>query len=186
MEKGFTLIEIIIAVFILSIAIVGVYSAFSIIVILTTSSSDRLTATYLSQEGMEIIRNIRDTNWLTCDDPTICSFSSYLADVDTDCSTTGCEADFTTSPSPDNASRLTQWPSTSDGNYLNIDVGGFYKYSIDGTPSKFKRKLTITLLNDDHAMKVISEVIWNEKPNILNSNPTQPSVKTEEILYDWY
>ena len=67
MNKGFTLIELVISIFLLCFVIIGVYNAFSIIVILTSDTSDRLTATYLAQEGIEIVRNIRDTNWLNMD-----------------------------------------------------------------------------------------------------------------------
>ena len=66
-SKGFTIIELIISIFILSVALVGIFSAFSIVTILTSDSADRLTGTYLAQEGMEIVRNIRDTNWIKMD-----------------------------------------------------------------------------------------------------------------------
>jgi prepilin-type N-terminal cleavage/methylation domain-containing protein len=54
LSKGFTLIELIISVFILSVAVVGIFNAFSIMIILTSDAADRLTATYLAQEGEEI------------------------------------------------------------------------------------------------------------------------------------
>jgi len=66
--KGFTIVEIIIAIFITSIVLMGIFSIFYVVTVLASDSSDRLTATYLAQEGMEIVRNIRDKNWLNMDD----------------------------------------------------------------------------------------------------------------------
>ncbi|NMB92488.1 MAG: hypothetical protein GYA31_02605, partial [Parcubacteria group bacterium] len=63
-KSGFTLVEALVA---LSILIVGIISGF----ILVTRAlydvaiiQDRLTASFLAQEGLEIVRQIRDTNYL--------------------------------------------------------------------------------------------------------------------------
>ncbi len=63
-NKGFTLTEVMIAIMILTVAIV---SASSLLVGLVRSNQNNLTtlqAYYLAQEGLEAVRNIRDTNWL--------------------------------------------------------------------------------------------------------------------------
>lgn len=62
--KGFTLTEVMIGMMILTIAIV---SATNLLIGLISSNRNNLTtlqAYYLSQEGLEAVRNIRDTNWL--------------------------------------------------------------------------------------------------------------------------
>jgi prepilin-type N-terminal cleavage/methylation domain-containing protein len=91
MKNGFTIIELVISIFILSVAIVGVFSAYSMVTILTSDASDRLTATYLAQEGMEITRNVRDTNWLNIDagNPAGATWLDGLSCL------SGCEADYT-------------------------------------------------------------------------------------------
>jgi|SRR3989344_5679750 len=63
-NKGFTLIEATLATFILVVGVLGVFSAIQIITRFTSDVSLRLQATYLAQEGIESIRNIRDSNWL--------------------------------------------------------------------------------------------------------------------------
>src|SRR3989344_7333201 len=63
-NKGFTLIEATLATFILVVGVLGVFSAIQIITRFTSEVSLRLQATYLAQEGIESIRNIRDANWL--------------------------------------------------------------------------------------------------------------------------
>ena len=199
-ENGFTMIEIIIAIFILTISIIGIYSAFSAVTILAEDSTNKLTATYLSQEGMEIIRNIRDMNWVSCPETT-CSFAAYLTtsnsdtrpDAQVDC-TNGCQVDYRTSPYGSAGGGLAPvaWPSGAlqsgcggAGTCLSLDSNGFYSYLTTGSKlTSFKRKITITPLNNI-AIKVVSEVFWEEKPNIINIHTTFPEVKTEEVLYDW-
>lgn len=62
--KGFTLVEALVAIAIVSIAIAGpMYSANRAIVAAQMSNS-QLVATYLAQEGIEYIRSFRDTAYL--------------------------------------------------------------------------------------------------------------------------
>ncbi len=176
-SRGFTIIELSVAIFILSVGIIGVYNAFSSLVVFTSSSSDRFVASYLAQEGIEIIRNIRDNNWVLLKE----NWKSGLADEDIDCST-GCQADYKTMGTA--FSPLA--PYVSDGDYIKIDNDGFYSYS-SGQPTKFKRKITITpLAGQDYVMKASVEVFWDEKPSILNPSSQPGSIKVEEVLYNWY
>jgi len=188
-NKGFTLIEIVISIFILSFALIGIFSAFSIIVISTSDTVNQLTATYLAQEGMELVRNTRDTNWLNMDTeyssgstPTY----SWLGNGLSDCS--NCKADYTLFP--------------AYGDYLNIDKDGFYSYNA-GKPTIFQRKIIVQPVDDvneksDHIIKVIVQVSWDKKATILSksykagdidSNGNcypENCVTTEETLYNWY
>ena len=63
-NKGLTLIELVIAIFVISIGVVGTFGVLQKIVVSTSLSSSKLVAAYLAQEGIEIVRNIRDTNWV--------------------------------------------------------------------------------------------------------------------------
>lgn len=63
-NKAFTLIEIIVAISLLTVGAVGAFSLLQSTLAFTSISSSQLTAAYLAQEGIEIIRNIRDTNFL--------------------------------------------------------------------------------------------------------------------------
>ncbi len=191
-DDGFTIIELVISIFVLSIAISGIFSAFSIMLILTSDSANRLTAIYLAQEGMEIVRNIRDNNWLnmdTCAADSGCTPNTYTWLDGLNC-VSGCEADYT----------LTELHSFS-GDYLKIDANGFYN-STGGVQTKFERKIIITQIPDvnnqpdDHIIKVIAQVSWDQKATILNpgvkadtcNQPGGPSncITVEETLYDWY
>jgi prepilin-type N-terminal cleavage/methylation domain-containing protein len=205
MSKGFTIIELIISIFILSVALVGIFSAFYTVTILTSDSADKLTATYLAQEGMEIVRNIRDTNWLNMDTYCAthdCSTGNAYSWVDGLTSVgacgnvgTGCEADYTSLASM----------SGNSGQYLCIDSNGFYYYTSScpsSSTTKFERKIIITPVTDvdtksDHIIKVVVQVAWDGRGSILHSsrnadygisncNTTDNCVSAEETLYDWY
>ena len=56
-NKGFTLAEFIIAMFIISVAIVGTYGVIQKIENVNRSAANQLVAFYLAQEGLEVIRN---------------------------------------------------------------------------------------------------------------------------------
>jgi type II secretory pathway pseudopilin PulG len=206
--EGFTMIEIVISIFILSFTVVGIFNAFSIMTILTSDSADRLTATYLAQDGMEIVRNIRDNNWLNmdayCETNPDCttnndySWVDYLTSGSTNYSlncTNGCEADYTTNTGV--AGAFAMAPSAS--RYLFIDnTNGFYNYT-GGTPTRFQRKIIIEPIQDvdgksDHIIKVTVQVSWNKKATILSDNypagvgncDPHNCISAVETLYDWY
>jgi len=62
---GFTILELIVAIFVMTVGVLGAYAVVQQIIVYNSISSSRLTAAYLAQEGIELVRNIRDTNWLT-------------------------------------------------------------------------------------------------------------------------
>jgi len=188
-SAGFTIIELVISILILSVAVIAVSSAFFVMTILTSDAADRLTATYLAQEGMEIARNMRDENWLKMDaNPAGSTWDSGL-----DCAN-GCQADYKTGTND----ALVMSPWSGSGTYLRIDpLNGFYNYT-GGEDTKFKRKITIKSVPDvdnlsDHIVNVIVEVSWNSKSNLLYPGNSAGDclegvncIKAEGELYDWY
>jgi len=174
-KRGFTIIEVAIALFVLTVAIFGVYGAFSVMVITTAQMTDRFTASYLTQEGIEIVRNMRDANWLK--DPAV-DWKTGIADASVNCTIAGCKADY----------RSGNALAAYGDSYLNIDANGFYNYNT-GTKTKFKRRIVIdTLFNSSgiYAIKVIVTVYWDEKNTLLNPTGKPGSVTAEDYLYNWY
>ncbi len=201
MKKGFTIIELVISIFVLAIAVVGIFSALSIIMILTADSADRFTATYLAQEGMEIVRNIRDTNWLNMNVPPVSGTAYSWADGLTndatqnsiDCTENNpswCEADYAA-------------VSLSHGkDPLELNSNGFYVYNtkdINPVETKFKRRIIIEPIVDVdgnsspyHILKAKIEVSWKRKATILDAGASADEcgknncITTIGTLYNWY
>lgn len=67
-NKGFTLLELLVSIIVIAIGVLGTYSVVQRIFVITFNSSHHLTAAHLAQEGVEIVRNIRDTNWIEDED----------------------------------------------------------------------------------------------------------------------
>lgn len=66
-DKGFSIMEVIISVGIVSFAFVGIMSVFASNVRVEIANRDKITAAYLVQEGMEVIKQTRDNNWFAGD-----------------------------------------------------------------------------------------------------------------------
>jgi len=156
MRKGFTLLEVILAIFVIMVGIAGTLGVIQQGISYTQLSSSRFTANYLAQEGVEIVRNIRDGNWL----------KAPLVSWDAGIPAGSWEADYKTQ-------NLTQ---NYTGTPLNIDSANFYSYS-GGTQTKFKRKITIT--KDTNILKVSVQVEWQERGR-------NNQVIVQENLYNWY
>jgi len=165
------MLEMLIAAFILVIAVIGAYSAFSRIIVATSIISSRLTAAYLAQEGIEIIRNIRDANWL--------KGFEWDSGLDICSSGFGCEADYTTGAV--NETTMLRSCMSPMGASLNIDAGDFYSYS-SGSPTKFKRRIIVTRITPtatDVVLQVSVLINWEDRGESYNFT-------AEENLYDWH
>lgn len=174
MEKGFTLIEVILAICILTIAVGGSFTLIQQTLASVSLNQSKLIASYLTQEGIEIVRNIRDTNWL--------KIHQGVPDVfwDDGIVENNClEADYIS----EFLSLCGFDPEGELGRYLKID-GDFYNYTT-GEPTKFKRKITITDKEDldgdakPDKMKVLVQVQWKERGRTHN-------LEALEYLYNWY
>lgn len=74
-KEGFSLIEILSVLFVISMALLGVVSLISQNIKVQNINKNNLIASSLAQEGIELVRNTRDTNWLSGDD-----FDNSLSD----------------------------------------------------------------------------------------------------------
>lgn len=63
-SKGFSLIEVLISFTILSISLIAITQLISTTIQANQQNTARLQAYYLSQQGLESVRHIRDSNWL--------------------------------------------------------------------------------------------------------------------------
>ncbi|HZZ99217.1 MAG TPA: prepilin-type N-terminal cleavage/methylation domain-containing protein [Candidatus Paceibacterota bacterium] len=139
-NRGFTLIEVLVSLAILTIAIIPALYLSNSAANVGFAVRDNFIAAGLAQEGIEVVRAIRDTNWFNGR-----AFDSGLAD----------------------GSYRLEWNSTSllalgANPPLNID-DGLYTYD-SGTPSVFSRSITITKVNSGE-LKVVSTVTWQTRTN---------------------
>ena len=156
---GFTIIEAIMAIFILTTGILGVFSFISHFTEYSSISTMRITASYLAQEGVEIVKNIRDGNYLEREG--IVSWSEGFATSDWD-----GEADYKNDDSL----------SPYGGNYLNVDNDGFYSYSA-GSQSLFQRKIHIATSTASSTYITVT-VNWAEKER-------SHEVRVDGEIYSW-
>ena len=63
-KKAFTLVETLVAISIFTMAILGLMSILSKGVTDTSYAKQKMTASYLAQDGIEYVRNLRDTDVL--------------------------------------------------------------------------------------------------------------------------
>ena len=166
MRKGFTLIEVIVAIFIMVMGAVGVFGLITRTVVFSSSVNSQLVASYLAQEGLEIMRNMRDTNFLKIHkgaggiwtDGIIACASPYGCTVE-------LQADYT----------QTFMDAYNDADFLRIN-GSFYGYA-PGNDTTFKRKITIIQSSAD-VLKVAVDVSWQDKGNAR-------TVRGATELYNW-
>jgi len=134
-QRGFTLVELMIVVLIISIGLVGAMDLFSRIFIQTRFISTKLAAAYLAQEGIEIVRNIRDTNWLQNND-----WDLGIGSGDQ-------QADYSD-----------QALFAFEDTYLQLD-NDFYHYNGSNNNTKFKRNINIQKNEDE--ISITATVSWD-------------------------
>jgi len=138
-NNGFTIIEVMVSIMVLAVGIVGIYYIVPKLASISAINTNRFIAAQLAREGLEIIKNLRDSNWLGEADWNY----GFLP-----CAS-GCEIDYNDSS-----------PAFFQNRFLRVGTNGFYNYQ-SGEATKFKRKITVTPGTD--TLEVEVEVIWAGK-----------------------
>jgi Tfp pilus assembly protein PilV len=161
-SKSFTLIETIAAIFILTTGILSLSSLVSRLILASSISSQRLIAAYLAQEGIEIVRNLRDKNLL--------SGNAWNFGL-TNCPPPGgCyNFDYRSQEIPDNYNCLGK-------NFLER-VGDFYQCS-NSSSINLQRKVILEQISNPEGLRVKVEVFWQERGR-------SHSFSTQANLYNW-
>ncbi len=174
LKRGFTLIEVIVAILVVTVGVSAAYIVIQQIISYTYQISSRLTAAYLAKEGIEIVRNIRDTNWLQGED-----WDEGLKVSQCNCYASEnkyCEADYNDTQAMTKCGIVcVDPPCVSDFQPLKIN-SGFYSYE-NGSETKFYREF---IIKPGTNLEVAVLVWWIEK------GKTYGPVTAQEILYDWY
>lgn len=161
MNKGFTLIEVMIATMVLTIGVLGTYALVTRVISATSLSVSQLTASYLAQEGLELARNARDTNFLRMRQGEEIEWTDGLLG----CSA-GCEVDYNDAAF-----------SSYQDRFLKA-TGSFYAYD-SGQDTRFKREITITQPSAS-TLEILVEVMWQDRGAISRQ------VQAVDKLYNWF
>ncbi|MCX6731698.1 MAG: prepilin-type N-terminal cleavage/methylation domain-containing protein [Candidatus Parcubacteria bacterium] len=146
--RGFTLIETLVALTVLTMIIIGPLSLATKSIGASIFSQNQITASYLAQEAIEYILNIRDNNFL--------QNLNWLTGLDQCLGADGCYVDI---PSSNNniVSCNNACPKIKyDGS------GGYYYNYQTGQDTIFTRTIKITKITDDEA-RIDVTVSWQEK-----------------------
>ncbi|MDI3496589.1 MAG: hypothetical protein PWQ35_610 [Patescibacteria group bacterium] len=157
-KQAFTLVEIIVILFIVSVGMIGVLSLVIQNIQSQVINKNNIIANQLAQEGIELIRKRRDTNWLVGNpwDQGL-SAGTYIMDFE------------------DNWPQLLIYSSQA---VLGQNSDGFYVHDISLTPTNFSRQIEISDISAEQKnIKVF--VTWQER--------NQSYIYTLETrLYNWF
>jgi len=160
-KPGFSLVEIITVLFIVSLGLVGILGLIVQNIQSQNYNKSNLIAYQLAQEGIELIRKVRDSNWregLAYNDKL--APGEYYMDYE--------------DASPD--SYISSLPGQLA---LRQNAANFYVHdTAAATSTPFSRLITIQTI-DDHSSRINSRISWAEH----NRDYTYD---LETILYDWY
>lgn len=166
-NKGFTLIETLVSISIFTVSISALFTVLSVGISHTNYAKQKIIASYLAQEGIEYMRNMRDTyvlysattpnNWnnfkaklAPCNAPNGCSFNTVFPhDV-----------------------RVCNNPNDCK---LYINNGG-YDANFSSVESGFIRKIWMT--SDVNEVKIYSNVSWTQGSGAYN-------ISFSENLFNW-
>ncbi len=168
---GFTLVEVLVAVSILSISILATFTAVSNAMRATNFTEDQTVAYYLADEALEYIRHKRDSNaiahisalatggsvgWLT-----------GVAQVAGDPCSTGkvCYVDVAANTIATCSSTAASCPSL-----LYNSTSGIYGY-VSGSTTQYKRSITITSISATE-VSVVVQVSWTAQSVTKNYTQT--------------
>lgn len=171
-SAGFTLLETLVAIFILVISITGPMVFAQSGLRAAFLARDQVTAFYLAQDVIETIKNTRDENglnnqdWLTsiCDETLVNNNGVCVIYIDTTVENPVAER--------------------CDGGIcppLYLDTSNRYVYN--GTPeteSRFTRTVYVTETNDDIEAEVVVEVVWQSNVRIDGSR-----IIVQENIFNW-
>ncbi|MCB9805848.1 prepilin-type N-terminal cleavage/methylation domain-containing protein [Candidatus Nomurabacteria bacterium] len=168
-QRGFTILETLVAIFILVLSITGPMVFAQSGLRASFQSRDQITAFYLAQDVIETVKNIRDDNAIDGDDWLV-----GLVGAGKCSSSNPCMID-TTESSPTAVSCGSTCPA------LNIvdDVNGIkYTYS-GGSESRFTRTTYINQISNDEA-EVVVEVEWITPVRVGRNR-----IVVQENIYNW-
>ena len=173
-QRGFTLVETLVAITIIALAIVGPLYAVQQALNASRIARDVLIASSLAQEGVEFVRAVRDgnyitnfaapgtRNWLSGFDGTAAGTASYANCITADCVIDSTQTTISRTITP-----------------LYLSSAGIYNQQGSGTATKYTRRVRFTAVPGSTTEMVVTvTVTWNQ----LGQTQT---VTVTDRLHNW-
>ncbi len=174
LHKGFTLIETLVAITILTTAIAAALTAAGAGLQSSFYARDQITAYYLAEEAVEFIRNIRDTNFKKTNQNWTAGLEQCMDIVNYPGTPNGTLCRIHTD------SNEIDVASDVNGLVLDFDPTLGYTYSTS-VPSKYTRKISIQTVNSNEILITVT-MQWRSgaiggrtfvlREELFNWNPT--------------
>ena len=156
-KNGFTLIETLITIVVVSVGVLGSINLINNSFGLATIAKNKLIAADLAQEGFELVRNIRDVNYLR-------NNTDWLQGLGSCMSPNWCMIDYSVG---DSSLPQIAPADSNQGQVCYSQSSGYYSIGCSLTPGNFvnfRRVLQITPIGAlGGGAKIISRVSWQEK-----------------------
>jgi len=162
-QNGQIMIEVMVALSIATLSMLGALSLLSSSIATDRFISDKYIASYLAAGGDEIVKNIISLNGP--------EFSTGLIGCDS-----GCAFQY---DSTENITNHPPYINPSTTRLMLDKSTGIYSYDASGVATPFYRIVKITIPNPDK-IDVVSTVKWISRGNIENS------ITVYDEFYDWY
>lgn len=183
-NKGFTLIETLVALSIFVVSVLVMISVSAGGINSTNVAKQKTVATFLANEGLEYVRNFRDTYSLGGGVTTTTSDWNYFSNmIVSKCGDAvgGCvvgpHRDFT------DATTINDCSNGLCPKLFLDSINGYYDYSNNNNDPQtmYIRTIKVDFVDPNNldVLKVTSNVIWGPNANEYN-------VTVSEYLYNWY
>lgn len=143
-KKGFTLIEALVAIFILSVSITSLLTVVTQSVFNSIYIKNKAVAISLAQEGVELVRNIQDSALLETEYPT---FNAFIVDNLRDCSPFSISGVSLCTIEPVSLNINSCANSGSDilalCSPLYLSEDGYFNYNTNGELTPFTRSIKV-------------------------------------------
>ncbi len=153
-QNGFTLVETLVGITVLLVAIVGPMTMAARGLQSAFHARDQITAVYLGQEAIEIIRAQRDQNALTR--------ASWLTGISAACdrsNVAGCGVSARAPTTYLNCATSANTCVINDSGSVSTGQRGFFIHT-SGTPTAFTRRIWVEQISGSREAEVTVDVSW--------------------------
>lgn len=186
-NKGFTLVETMVAVFILSLVIISLMTVVARSLFASRYARDEIISNYLLQEAVDYIRNDRDTIiFLDNNEDSKKTWQDFIDKykncIDED---RGCYIDvFTSLEDPNSSNNIKQCDYNNEGavttcpNFF-FDASSdnyFYNYEKKGSESNYKRKILFTVNPENPDEVIVKVTVYWINGDVTKSKSLQTSL----------